>query len=189
MLTLSIVCNLWIKSGPLVLITVHLPDTFSSWVVVKWNDAIKEDTGKSQPFLWDPPNTDYFWHDLSPALGPLSVLLWTLAKHPVFLFDVDTAYVERALAPAGGWHSLQDFSSDVHWMSKLLSLCLGLTSYKLGLLQLHTQIQFTCLSGSKNSEKHVNQLIPKDNAKTQWRYVLQELHMFGYLEALQNCPP
>lgn len=48
--------------------------------------------------------------------------------------------------------------------------------------QLRTRVQFAVL------RKPVGQLIPKDNLKAERGYVLQEVHVFGYLEALRNCP-
>lgn len=77
------------------------------------NDAIKEKTSKTQPLLWDPPNTDYpdtrFISSTRPTLN-----FALNASKASFPFTVDTAYVEIALDPAGGWHSPQDPTSGVH---------------------------------------------------------------------------
>lgn len=68
------------------------------------NNAIKEKTSKIQPLLWDPPNTDYPDTQFISSTRP--TLDFALnASEALFPFTVDTASVELALNPAGGWHS------------------------------------------------------------------------------------
>lgn len=119
--------------------------------------------------------------DISLAIGPQSILLWTLARQ--FFISIRC------------WHCLcADSPGSSRWMAqsqaplqtalecpKLLAVCFWLTRYT-EFPQLRTRVQFAVL------RKPVGQLIPKDNLKAERGYVLQEVHVFGYLEVLWNCP-